>query len=130
MSRWFQFNLKLPFLLLAGMAAGGQTARYIALSETPMLAGKPVSWSTLGEAIFFGIGCFAAVVGMAIAGAGPALLRIHAPWHLRDERRKDLILLIGALMIGSCSGAFGLIWLASVFFAMPREFFDVLTTRP
>lgn len=94
MGRRFQFSLKLPFILLASMIAGGQTARYIALSETPMLAGKPVAWSALGEAIFFGIGCLAAVAGVSIVAAGPSLLRIRAPWHhVPEERRRNVLLI-------------------------------------
>lgn len=131
MGRRFQFSLKLPFILLASMIAGGQTARYIALSETPMLAGKPVAWSALGEAIFFGIGCLAAVAGVSIVAAGPSLLRIRAPWHhVPEERRRNVLLLIGALMIGCCAGAFALTSLELIFFTMPGELFDLLTTKP
>ncbi|HJT33164.1 MAG TPA: hypothetical protein VJ783_14065 [Pirellulales bacterium] len=128
MSRPIQFNLKLPFLLLAGMTAGRQTARCIAFAEMPMLAGEPIELSSRGEAIFFGVGCLAAIGGMSIARLAPLFLRIRTPRSLRNERRRIVVLLIGVLMIGVFSAAAVMIELVWVFFAMPSELFDLLTT--
>jgi hypothetical protein len=129
MSRPFQFSLQWPFVFLAGMMAGGQTARGIALGETPMRGGVPVSWSTRGEATFFSIGCLAALGGMAIVAGAPMALRIRAPWHGRKNIRRMCALFIGALIIGSLSAGAAFMALAIVFFAMPQEIFDFLTTH-
>jgi hypothetical protein len=128
MSRRFQFSLQWPFVLLAGMMAGGQTARGIALSETPTLGGVPVSWSHRGQATFFSIGCLAALAGMAIVAAAPAALRIRSPWRGPKDIRRMCILLIAAMTIGALSAGVALFALAWIFFAMPQEIFDFLTT--
>lgn len=125
MSQRFQFSLKWPFVLMAGMLAGGQAARTVALAESPMLGGVPISWSARGEATFFSIGCVAAIgaTGM-LAWTNPALRR-----RVDDSPKRWAAMLVGALALGSISGAIASAGLGLAFFAMPRELFDSLTAR-
>jgi hypothetical protein len=129
MNRRFQFSLQWPFIFLAGMMAGGQTARGIALSEIPMLGGVRVSWSPGGEATVFSIGCLAALGGMAIAAAAPTALRVRSPWRGRKDVRRMCTLFIAALIIGAVSAGAAFMAVAFTFFSMPREIFDFLTTH-
>lgn len=152
MTRRFQFSLKWPFVILAGMMAGGQTARWVALSETPMIGGAPVSWSAFGEAVFFSIGCLAAIAGMAGVVTLPSLLRVHRmamrqqpplipdpvtlssllrlepKWHVGKEWRQIVLSLIAALLIGSVAGFVGIVAIGWTFITVPQEVFDLLTT--
>lgn len=119
----FQFSLRWLLLLTAGMLAGGKTAHAIALSDKPMSGGAPISWSFRGEAIFFVIGCVAAVSVLAVLARLPSTLR----WRAGDGLKRSAAMFIAAIAIGSISAAVAVLGLALVFFTMPHEIFDLLT---
>lgn len=119
--RFSQFGLKAPFVLMAAMTAGGQTARCIVMSEAPTRGGVAMSWSAPSEAIVFAIGCDAALAGMAIVWFAPKVFRIRAPWR-RNGPVGAVVFLAAAVAIGSISAGAAIFALAWLFFALPRVF--------
>ena len=109
MEQRFQFDLKTPFMLSAGMLAGGQTV--LSLLSGPLLYGdKTVAISIRGQVILFTLGC---IVGLAAAFAfvkGPELLRIEPPWLWRRGFPNSVLLVLGASIV-SYMMAFGFCWM-------------------
>lgn len=99
--KWpFQFDLKMPFMLSAGMLAGGQTLLGM-VSHPGYYDGRPVALSVRGQVIYFTMGCIA---GLATAFAfvkGPSLLRIEPPWPWRGGLLNALVLLFATMALSS-----------------------------
>jgi len=125
----FQFSLKTFFILTAATLAGGQTALWNARSTAWLKGGVPVALSSCGEVIFFMIGSAAALAGAFALVKGPSLLRIELPWQIRNAFIRSALLLLSALIMGSISAGIALVILGAVFFTMPHELFDLLTTN-
>ncbi|MGH7140122.1 MAG: hypothetical protein ACREHD_30655 [Pirellulales bacterium] len=124
-----RFSLQGSFVVLAGTMTGGQTARSLLLAETPSLGGVRVSWSAWGEAIFFCIGCSAALAGMAMAASAPALLRVRSPCRGRNNFRRMVALMVGATLLGAVSAGTAFVAVGLIFNTVPQEIFDFLTTK-
>lgn len=100
MEQRFQFDLKAPFMLSAGMLAGGQTVLSL-FSGPGYYGGRPVAVSVRGQVIYFAMGC---VAGLATAFAfvkGPSLLRIEPPWPWRSGLLNVLVLLFVTMALSS-----------------------------